>query len=138
MELGKVLSMQLTINELYYVPGQAGTYKLTHFTGTEVHVHDVVTSKAFILDRKVFEQKYTPLVLETVAQRTVEPGSVVRLKSGSPPMTVHCITDTTVHVYYVTNFGKDVVRKALVPLCCLELVDAEDTTRQTPKLDTKS
>jgi uncharacterized protein YodC (DUF2158 family) len=55
----------------------------------------------------------------------LEPGDVVRMKSGGPGMTVVAVKDDGVHCIWYADMT-DEVRTAVIPAICLELTDIDD------------
>lgn len=55
----------------------------------------------------------------------LEPGDVVKLKSGGPAMTVVAVKDDGVHCLWYADMA-DEVRTAVIPAICLELSDLVD------------
>lgn len=55
----------------------------------------------------------------------LEPGDVVKLKSGGPAMTVVSVKDDGVHCLWYAEMA-DEVKTAVIPAICLELADADE------------
>jgi len=55
----------------------------------------------------------------------LEPGDVVKLKSGGPAMTVVAVKDDGVHCLWYADMA-DEVKTAVIPAFCLELADDID------------
>jgi uncharacterized protein YodC (DUF2158 family) len=56
---------------------------------------------------------------------SLQPGDVVRLKSGGPGMTIVAVKDDGIHCIWYADMTDD-VRTAVIPAICLEPIDLDD------------